>query len=90
MRERREIVDIVRKQSLMKCLLLAQRLYAFRAPPWIEFPLLNAISRRKTHQRGANERADEAEASKEEQALERKAEQIRGLFGFAHCAPTQE
>jgi len=35
---------------------------------------LNAISRRKTHQRGANERADEAQASKEEQALERKAE----------------
>ena len=74
----------------MEGFLPAQGFDATRAPSWIEFPFLNAESRRKTHQRGANESAEESEADKKQQAPERKPKQAREFFGLNHFSSAQK
>ena len=80
-------MEVEGRQPLMEGLLLAQGFDAARAPSWIEFALLNAESRRETHQSGANESAAESETGKEQQALERKSKQARESVGLNHFRP---
>ena len=89
MSERREIVEVEGRDPLMERLLLAQGFDTVCAPSWIEFTFFNAVSRRKTHQGGANESAAEAETHKEQQAAKAESKQIRGFFGLDHFAFTQ-
>ncbi len=90
MGKRRKIMEVERRQPLMKGLLPAQGFYATRIPPRIEFPFFNSESGRKTHQGGAKESAEESETDKEQQAPEPKAKQIREFFGLDHFSSAQK
>jgi len=71
----------------MEGLLLAQGFDAARAPSLIEFALLNAESRRETHQSGANESAAEsrqARNSKRWSASRNKPANLLVLITFVH------
>src|SRR6266851_9521101 len=89
MGKRRKIMEVERRQPLMKGLLPAQGFYATRAPPRIEFPFFNAESGRKTYQGGAKESAEESERDKEQQAPEPKSKQTRGFFDLHYSLSTQ-
>src|SRR5258708_17850820 len=72
----------------MKSLLLAQGLDTGRAPSGVEFAFVNAGSRNKTYERGANESNSAAE--KEQQASKPATGQIHGCIGLDQLLSTHK